>query len=166
MPTGRPTKLTPELQDQIVAAIQRGAYVETAANMAGINTDTFYEWLRKGARMHDVVKKGKKIIRPENQRLIEFSVAIQKATAQGEMRDIVAVDNAAQAGAWQAAAWKLERRNYTRWGRKVAITDDQGGNFFAGMARAWAAALESDQDESPYIAPTKLLNGGSNGGIT
>jgi hypothetical protein len=71
--------------------------------------------------------------------------------AEAEVRDVTAIDNAAQQGTWQAAAWKLERKHHSRWGRKVAVTDEQGGNFFDGMAKAWANALAADVNELPTI---------------
>jgi hypothetical protein len=148
IPRGRPTKLTQELQSQIVAAIQHGCYVETAAQMVGVAKQTFYDWLKKGARAADT--KGK--LTAAERRHLEFSDAVKRAMAQSEFRDIHVIDQAAQQGQWQAAAWKLERKHHARWGRKVAVTDEEGGNFFDGMARAWATALETEahsQEELP-----------------
>ena len=50
MPGKSKTKLTPELQERILLHLRVGAYVETAAACAGIHKDTFYEWMKKGAR--------------------------------------------------------------------------------------------------------------------
>ncbi|MDP3065449.1 MAG: IS630 transposase-related protein [Methanobacteriaceae archaeon] len=44
---GRPTKLTQEIQDEIVEYLKTGNYVETACQLAGIATSTYYEWLKK-----------------------------------------------------------------------------------------------------------------------
>lgn len=46
--TGRPTKLTPETHDLIVGLLQAGHYKETAAEAAGIDRTTLYNWLRWG----------------------------------------------------------------------------------------------------------------------
>lgn len=107
----RPTKLTPEIQRTIVAALQRGNYAETAAALAGISKDTFYAWLRRGARTKAGI-------------YAQFSDAVKRAMAHGEARDLQVVDSAAQGGAWQAAAWKLERKFPQRWGRRVIVDDD------------------------------------------
>jgi hypothetical protein len=111
----RPTKLTPELQTQIVAYITAGSYVETAAKAAGICKDTLYEWLSRGAKGDEPYRA--------------FSDAVQRALGQGELRDIAIIDNAAKNGVWQAAAWKLERRNPKMWGRRehVELTGANGG---------------------------------------
>ena len=49
-PRGRPTSLTPEVQEVICASIERGCFVETAVLVAGITKPTFYDWLRRGAK--------------------------------------------------------------------------------------------------------------------
>lgn len=135
---GRPTKLTPETQRTIAQAIRANAYPETAAALAGIDRDSFYEWLKRGAK-------------EESGPYREFSDTIKSALAVGQMRDLAVIDRAANgydvektktfvkdwvddAGkkvgnvvettteryrefAWQAAAWKLERRFPRLWGR-------------------------------------------------
>ena len=42
---GRPTKLTPAVQDRIIAAIRAGHFRESAARLAGISPATLYRWL-------------------------------------------------------------------------------------------------------------------------
>ena len=44
---GRPTKLTDEVQKQIIQVIEMGNYIETAAAYAGVSKDALYKWLRK-----------------------------------------------------------------------------------------------------------------------
>jgi hypothetical protein len=131
MPRGRPTKLTPDLQERIVEAIRAGAYVETAAALAGVNKTTFYDWLRKGAR----AKRGA---------YHDFSLAVEEALAQSEADDLAVIEKAGRGYEvrrtkavrsedgtvettvetstrfdWQAAAWRLERRFPERWGRSA-----------------------------------------------
>jgi hypothetical protein len=115
-PRGRPSKLTPEIQEQIVKAIKAGNYIETAAAYAGIAKDTLYNWLKEGARS-------------ESGALREFSDAVENALAFGEMRDLQRIDQAATAGQWQAAAWRLERRFPKKWGRQERheISGEGGG---------------------------------------
>lgn len=107
--TGRPEKLTPEVQQKIVDAIRMGAYIETAAAYAGINKSTLYDWMKRGAR----AKSGK---------YKEFSNAIEKALAESEMRDLAVIAKASQEN-WQAAAWRLERKFPDRWGRRKAKSE-------------------------------------------
>ncbi len=101
---GRPCLLTPEIQAKICAAISEGNYIETAANFAGINKVTIYDWLKKGAKQG----KGK---------YKDFSNAVGEALAFSEMRDLDRINKAAEKGDWKPAAWKLERRNPKKWGR-------------------------------------------------
>jgi transposase len=102
---GRPTKLTPALQEKIVMVIRGGNYIETAAAYAGISKQTLYNWLRRGARQ----KSGQ---------YREFALAVEQALAEAEMRDLALIEQAARDGKWQAAAWRLERRFPKRWGRQ------------------------------------------------
>lgn len=112
---GRPSKLTPELQERIVQAIRAGNYIETAAAYAGIAKSTLYDWLKRGAR----AKTGK---------YRAFSDAVQRALAEAEVRDVAIIGKAAQEQ-WQAAAWRLERKFPERWGRKDRheVTGESGG---------------------------------------
>ena len=95
-PGGRPTKLTPEVQQTIVNALAAGVYLETAAFAAGITRETLNEWLRNGAKFQTGVQKG-------------FSDAVKKALASSELRHAATISVASQSQ-WQAAAWILERR--------------------------------------------------------
>jgi alpha-galactosidase/6-phospho-beta-glucosidase family protein len=114
--TGRPTKLTPEVQDKIVTALRAGNYQETAARYAGINHDTFYEWMRRGKDEPGSI-------------FSDFAEAVEKAKADAEVRDVALIDRAAADGNWQAAAWKLERKFPNRWGRvnRTEVTGADGG---------------------------------------
>jgi hypothetical protein len=103
---GRQTKLTPEVQDRIVAALRAGNYQETAAVYGGISVKTFYEWMVRGESEEE-----------KEQSFREFREAVEKAKAEAEVRDVTLIDKAAKDGSWQAAAWKLERKFPTKWGR-------------------------------------------------
>jgi transposase len=99
--TGRPTKLTPEVQERIVTALRAGNYRETASRHAGISYMTFRRWEMKGE-------------------------AIKKAEADAEVRDLELISKAAEEQ-WQAAAWKLERKYPQRWGRRDATKLELSG---------------------------------------
>ena len=104
MASGRPTKYTTELGEQIVNLVRAGNYVETAANASGVSKNTIYDWMRKGAR--------------GDKRYTTFSDAINKAMAQSEMWDLAQIAKASAGGSWQASAWRLERKHPERYGRK------------------------------------------------
>lgn len=109
MPGGRPTKLTPELQEDIVKYLRLGNYVETVCAIVGINKTTFYDWMRQGARAKRSTNK-----------MAQFSHAIKAAMALGEAADLAVIQQAS-VRSWQAAAWRLERRYPGRWGRKDVL---------------------------------------------
>jgi len=113
MRTGRPTKLTPETQKKIVAAIQAGCYMETAAAFAGIDRATLHRWLKRGRRA-DPEAEDEGIYR-------DFCAVIARALAQSEVADVTVLSLAAKAD-WRAAAWRLERKFPDRWGRRSEIT--------------------------------------------
>ena len=95
---GRPTKLTPEVQADLVQAIRLGATRELACDYVGISTTTLYRWLQQG----DVAEDG-----PYR----EFRDAIKKAEGRGAVEALARIQTAAKDGSWQAAAWLLERRH-------------------------------------------------------
>jgi hypothetical protein len=102
---GRPTKCTPEITDRIVSFIRAGNYAETAVAAAGVHRDSYHEWLRRGATGEEPYKT--------------FSDKLNKAYAESEAIDVQIITRAASDGVWQAAAWKLERRAWKRWGKKL-----------------------------------------------
>lgn len=104
---GRKTKLTPETQEKICLAIRCGSYVETAAAHAGVSKQTLYTWLRKGERT------------PRNKTSIykRFHAAVHRALATCEVKCVSTIVSASRKN-WQAAAWRLERMDPDRWGRR------------------------------------------------
>ena len=111
---GRPSKLTPEVQDRIVQAIQAGNYLEVAAQYAGIGTTTLYRWLQQAEdpTADDMYR--------------QFRDAVESARSAAEVRNVALIQKAANDGTWQAAAWYLERTSWQRWGRRTMVTGDGG----------------------------------------
>lgn len=101
---GRPTKLTHDVAKRIVALVDQGNYLETAAAAVGINKTTIHDWMRRGARE----SKGQ---------FREFSHLVETALARAEVADLKRI-GAASRDQWQAAAWRLERKFPHRWGRR------------------------------------------------
>lgn len=98
MPAGRPTKYTPATVKRIVDAIRVGATFEMACAYGGISHETFCEWRRKYP---------------------EFLEAVKAAEGAGVVTWLAVIEQAAKDGAWQAAAWKLERKYPQQYGRRV-----------------------------------------------
>ncbi len=135
---GRPTKLTAEITEKICRYLRHGGYLETAAQAAGIDRKTLYNWIRRGERE----AKG---------RYRDFVVQVEEAMAQAEMGDLLRIEKAAQDGVWQATAWRLERRHGDRWGRRQHL-EHSGGLAMSiddalAEARARAAELRAQDDD-------------------
>lgn len=103
---GRPTKLTPEVQEKIINRLKIGMYVEPACAYAGINKDTYYDWIKRGARGESPYK--------------DFFDAVEEAISSAETRLLTKVQQLAEKQ-WQAAAWILERRWPHRWCKKEKV---------------------------------------------
>jgi hypothetical protein len=139
---GRPVILTQEIQDKIVAALNVGNYLETAAAFAGVHKDSVFAWMKRGRLEPDSIYS-------------VFLSAVEKAQAFSEMRDVQVIDKAGQGGQWQASAWRLERKFSKRWGRtdRHEHTGKNGGPItFIDMVRQ----LEKDVNEE---APTEEEEG-------
>ena len=81
--------------------------VELAAQYGGISKDTFYRWLKLA---ND----------PTADKVFsDFSDAIKAAEADNAARCLLVIDDAANDGSWQAAAWMLERRH--KYQRQAAV---------------------------------------------
>ncbi len=109
MTRGPKLKLTPDVQEKIVSLLRAGNYVETAAACAGIHKDTFYEWMKRGAKGEEP--------------FAELAAAVHKALADGEARDVAVIFQASKEQ-WQAAAWRLERRFPDKWSRNDRVKVD------------------------------------------
>lgn len=113
----RPSKLTDETQTKITQAIQLGATYEHAAQYAGIAYSTFNDWMKKG----EAAKSGK---------FVQFLEAVKEAEGKATVGWLAKIEKAANEGAWQAAAWKLERRYPEIYGRqRVEHTGAEGGTL-------------------------------------
>jgi hypothetical protein len=97
---GRPT---PELIAKVSAILRTGAYLDTAAEAAGIDVDTFAQWLTKGAKQRSGPYR-------------DLHAAVQRARAEGEATHVALIAQSARDN-WQAAAWLLERQYPDRWAR-------------------------------------------------
>lgn len=104
---GRPSKLTPDVQQRLVEAISAGNYYEAACAYAGIGYSTFRRWMQMGER----AKRGK---------YREFWEAITRAERLAEAR-IVAQWQAHMPNDYRACRDFLAARFPERWGRRETV---------------------------------------------
>ena len=126
----RPSKLTPDTHAVIVESILHGATYKDAAEAAGVNYDTFNEWMRAGADG----KAGK---------FSEFFGAIRKAEAQCRLNMTRVIQSAAAKGDWKAAEAYLRRRDRANWGDNVDVTS--GGEAITLKIVKASDATDSNQ---------------------
>ena len=112
------SKLTDEVRDKLVRAIEAGNYHEQAAQYAGISKETFYRWRRKGEAGEE----------PYASLLEELDAAEAKA----EVLLTNAVSKAAISD-WRAADMQRKRRWPDRWGDRIDVRV---------MDRAWEELLD------------------------
>jgi transposase len=119
----RPRLLTSEIVVEARNLIATALYVETVAAVLGVARSTFHAWLKRGAQ--ELSRLGRKGTRPKESEAIyvEFLGAIKEGRSQGEYRDLETIQTASKT-AWQAAAWRLERRFPNRWGSDRRRMDD------------------------------------------
>lgn len=136
---GRPSKLTAALSDTIIREVLDGAYIEVAAQAAGVNVTTLYRWLRRADEAEAVALEhitdpaaGLDAVynhaAPEDWPYLDFRHALKSAEAAAElatMRELRAV--AAAGGKWQAFGYLLERRHPDRWRRRESADVTFGG---------------------------------------
>lgn len=152
---GRPTSISQSMIENIVFSLKAGCYIETAAAYAGISKDTLFSWLRRGRREKKrVAKSGKAKVHASEAQFVIFLDGVTRAMSESEVRDVSIIAKAANGGGniteekifydsggnmtskqvttktimpqWQAAAWRLERKHPKKWGRRVAISKDEG----------------------------------------
>ena len=105
----RPSKFTPEVTETIIKALQIGATYKDAAEAAGVDYDTYNEWIKAGK----AAKSG---------RFYEFSEAVRKSEAQARLNYLSTIAQAAAKGDWKAAEAFLKRRDRVNWGDVVDVT--------------------------------------------
>jgi hypothetical protein len=131
---GRPTKFGDKRAAAVLRAVRAGNYLETAARLAGVDQATLHRWMAR-----------------EEPMFREFREAVEKARSEAEARDVRSVGRAA-AKTWKAAAWRLERRNPTRWGPRVTVMVREA--FEAALAR-----LEAQLDAATFERVAHILAG-------
>lgn len=108
----RPTKFTKPRRDKILEAIEYGATYDLASDLAGIDRNTLYYWLRKA----------KEPGAPQTYKT--FLNDIKSARARCAMHDLKTIHQETLQGNWKCAAWRLERRYEYRKTSPVQTLED------------------------------------------
>ena len=103
MTIGRPTKCNPKTIARIAKVLALGGTINSACRAGGIDTATYYSWLRRGEEGEDP--------------FVGFLSAVKESQAVAEHKAL-SIINEAMLDHWQAAAWLLERRYPDDYGRR------------------------------------------------
>lgn len=125
---GRPSKVAPGITAKVCEAIRAGSPREFAVARAGLAKDTFYAWLRRGARALAAADGDPSQVPAGERPYADFSDAVEKALADAVFADVSLIRQAAEKGAWQAAAWRLERMHPEHFGRRDRMAVEQPGH--------------------------------------
>lgn len=130
---GRPSKLTPKIQEKIVMAIRAGSSPEGAAQYAGIDRSTFYRWMEQGRRARSGPFR-------------KFRDAIEKGKADLETMVAAKVIKGINEGKLDLAIQFLERRYPDLWGRRdaVKVEGDVRHQAAGGPVRIFLPPLRSE----------------------
>ena len=127
----RPSKFTPEVTETIIKALQIGATYKDAAEAAGVDYDTYNNWIQEGK----TAKSGK---------FFEFFGAVRKAEAQARLNYLSTIAQAAAKGDWKAAEAFLKRRDRANWGDAFDVTT--GGDKITKIQVIWD---DTDSGDTP-----------------
>ena len=101
---GRPSKLSPEIQERICSALRGGNYESAAAAAGGVGSSTFHRWMERGRTAGSGQYR-------------DFWVAVTRARDAAEL-SLVSMWVAAMPSDWRAIAEFLARRYPMRWGKR------------------------------------------------
>ena len=102
----RPTKLTTEIQQKIGNGVFLGLTYALAASATGVTYQTFNQWMKLGRDS----TSGK---------YFDFYNHIEQRNAEGALRILYKLNDAARAGNCQVCMWILDRRFPEDFGRRV-----------------------------------------------
>jgi hypothetical protein len=102
-------EITPVQVDALTRAMKGGADLETACDYAGVSVALMYKALERGKVAYETESiQGKQVAQAE-QPYLQLWADLKKSRADAIVRNVAHVQQAAQNGSWQAAAWWLER---------------------------------------------------------
>lgn len=115
--TGRPTKLTPKIQELICTAIEYGAPLATAAKYGGVHDDTVWNWRRAGEAIQARLDAGETIeLTDDEAKYLDFFTAVEASNAKAMLFHLQNLTDLAHINP-QNSMWMLERRWPDDFGR-------------------------------------------------
>jgi hypothetical protein len=120
---GRPTKLTPQVQEKIVSAMRAGNYFVAACRYAGISDGTGRKWMAWGdGRAYGEGGELPEDVEPYR----AFRAAVREAEGAAEV-ELVAQIRSKVPDVPSVGLEVLSRRHPERWGRNRVEVEHSGG---------------------------------------
>src|SRR5262249_49594978 len=108
--TGRPSKLTPELEAELYALLEGSSSRAASCAMLGIHVSTLKGWLKLGRR-------------GDAGRFTGLVEGVRRAEARFTVEAVRKIQRAGDDN-WTALAWLLERRHPDEWGKDSRLIRD------------------------------------------
>lgn len=148
------SKLTSEVGDAIVSALEEGNYAKTAAEAAGVDESTYYKWLKRGEDELARVEEGRgRSVRKSEETFVQFFQSVTRARGNAEASAVEKIKDAGEED-WRAAAWFLERRYSSRWANTQRVEVQVREELEAALDK-----LEASLDSDTFEAVAEILAG-------
>src|SRR5215510_11237464 len=121
----RPTKLSEAVITKLAEAIGKGATYALACKYAGIGVATLTRWQQAAVRA------------PTDSLARQLVERLDDAEGAACVKWLRLIEDAAEGGTWQAAAWLLERRHPHDYGRQVVQHQVEMGDGLSGLLKAF-----------------------------
>ena len=123
---GRPTKLTPAVQEAILTAIEYGMPLKEAAAYGGVDADTVLNWRKAGEALQTRLDAGEALeLDSTEQRYLAFFGAIQQSFAKAMLFHLQNLTDSAHVNPGNSM-WILERRWPDIFGRPTQKLENTG----------------------------------------
>ena len=153
MPNKKPTRLigaSEKTLNRLFYAIRAGTTFKIACEYAGISVSAFHGWRNIGSQE----EKPEDISDKYYKECIKFKQKIDKCVADNVINSLVHIQDASEKQ-WQAAAWLLERRHPTEYGRKDSIQADvQSKNSNVNLTANYEVVTDEDMDQIDKLLDT------------
>lgn len=152
----KPSKLTLRARKIVYAAVEAGLPVSRCHSLIGVNESTMYTYLKYGEdpRYEKFYKFRQKIKKIERRREIEALKIIRESAKGGFIKKktkvqtgdkgtVITTTETTLSPQWQAAAWFLERKDKSNWGRDTMGESKSVAELAAEIQEAQMAIYNS-----------------------
>ena len=107
--------MTKDEREKLLLAVRSGTDLETSCHYAGLSVSDVYRDLERGKVIAE--RENKNNLSDAELEALSFWRDLASARADSVVRNVAVIQQAANGGSWQAAAWWLERsvpENYSK----------------------------------------------------